>query len=118
MPVIRRASLPILVVMAIAATTATATTATATTAAATGPADSWSQFGRTAAHTNNARQEHGFSPANVTNLAVAWTAPFGQFASGAGGAAVVKGVAYIGGSDGKQAVDTVFVSSIASMRAR
>lgn len=61
---------------------------------------SWPQFGRTAQHPNDAPGETGFTPGNVDDLSVAWSARFGEFASGQGGAAVANGIAYIGGSDG------------------
>src|SRR4051794_41557587 len=61
---------------------------------------SWPQFARVPTHLNDAPAETGFSQDDVAGLHVAWTAPFGTFASGQGGAAVVDGVAYIGGSAG------------------
>jgi PQQ-like domain len=61
---------------------------------------SWPQFGRTAAHHNDAPLETAFTQRNISGLAVAWTARFGQFASGLGGAAVANGSMYVGGSNG------------------
>jgi hypothetical protein len=77
-----------------------AAAASASAAAPVAASSAWPQFGRTVTHPNDAPAETAFTQRTVSRLGVAWTARFGQFASGQGGAAVANGVAYIGGSDG------------------
>jgi hypothetical protein len=63
---------------------------------------SWPQFARAPDHPNTAPAETAFTPDSVSRLGVAWTGQFGVSVStlGQGGAAVVGGLAYVGGTDG------------------
>ncbi len=61
---------------------------------------SWPQFARAPDHPNTAPAETAFTPDSVSRLGVAWIGQFGVSTLGQGGAAVVGGLAYVGGTDG------------------